>query len=273
MATEPTGTIDDQPTGDVGGEQPTDQPAGDTDQPTIDQTEQAAREKGWKPKEEYEGTKGDWVDAAEFIRRGDLMERISSQSKEIKKLQKTIDGMTQHYYANVESQVRRELANLKADRKEAIELGDAEKVDLIEQEMQRVQHQIKTVPQTAPDIDEDLVKWVAAPENKWFNEDQEMREFAIAYNEAYLKRNPGRIKDSLMKTDEAVRKAYPDKFKQVIKPPSVESGQQTSQGKPKYDRSRLTPEQKLAYDQFVKRDKIMSHDDYFTSLEEIGALV
>ena len=107
--------------------------------------------------------------------------------------------------------------------------------------------------------------------NKWFNEDQELRDFAIAHNETWLKRNPGKVADSLKATDEAVRKAYPDKFQTLIKPHSAESGTQ-SKGVTKFDTSRLTPEQKMAYRQFVTVNKIMSHDEYFKSLDEIGAL-
>lgn len=231
--------------------------------------EEYAREKGWRPKEEFTGNQSEWVDAQEFIRREPLFEKIKGQSKELKKLQKTIEGMVNHYQANVQAQVKQQIDALKAERKEAIELGDADRVDFIEQQIGAAVRQ-SAPPPPKQDLDEDLVAWVGSPANKWFHEDQEMRDFAVAYNENYLKRNPGKIKESLLKTDDAIRKAYPEKFKRVIPPPSVETGSSGRGGSAKYDHAKLSPEQKLAYRQFVTVNKIMSHDDYFKSLEDIG---
>ena len=71
-----------------------------------------------------------------------------------------------------------------------------------------------------------------------------------------------------------VKRAFPDYFKNTRRtsPPPVDSGGGAIGGSGKYSVNRLTAEQKLAYNQFVTIHKTMSHDDYFTQLEEAGYL-
>jgi len=38
-----------------------------------------ARDSGWVPKEEYKGEEHKWVDAGEFLRRGELFKKIEDQ--------------------------------------------------------------------------------------------------------------------------------------------------------------------------------------------------
>src|SRR5512138_1524244 len=63
--------------------------------------ETVAREKGWRPKEEYEGDHEAWVDAEEFIKRQPLFDKIKSQSKKLKELEKTIEAISVHYNENI----------------------------------------------------------------------------------------------------------------------------------------------------------------------------
>jgi len=101
-----------------------------------------------------------------------------------------------------------------------------------------------------------------------------MTDFAVSYNESYLRRNPGDLEKSLAETLKAVKKAYPDKFENPRRktPPPVETGDSTVKSDGKYSKSRLNNEQKIVYEQLVVRHKQMSHDEYFKSLEEAGFL-
>jgi hypothetical protein len=80
-------------------------------------------------------------------------------------------------------------------------------------------------------------------------------------------------------TERATKRAFPDSpfFKETSRrqePPPVEphkgEGGGDAKGK-KYTLDRLDEDQKRAYRQFMKAG-VMKHDDYFKSLEEIGAL-
>ena len=101
-----------------------------------------------------------------------------------------------------------------------------------------------------------------------------MTSFAVSYNETYLRKHPGDLDKSLEETLKAVKRAFPDKFQNQRRtaPSSVEGAATPNTGAGKYSTARLTQEQKLAYNQYVKVHKVMSHDDYFKSLEDVGYL-
>ena len=253
-------------------EQSTETPAGSTDSGDSNGgngAEESARAKGWRPKEEYVGD-GDWVDAEEFLRRKPFFDKMSQQRQEIKRLQRTVESMATHYHKSVAAAVDKAVKNLKVERREAIELGDADRVDAIDAEIAYQQQQMAAQP--ANTVAPEIVDWVA--ENPWFNNDSDMRSFAVAFNENYLKANPNDIATSLDKTLAAVKKAFPEKFEQPVRKPiapasPVESGA-VAHKPAKYDVNRLTSEQKAAYNAYVKQHKIMSHDEYFQGLEVIG---
>ena len=102
----------------------------------------------------------------------------------------------------------------------------------------------------------------------------EMRIDAIAINQGYLAKYPNDLEGSLRDTDVKMRKLYPDKFKTTKKETAspVESPSGESKGGNKHSISRLSPDQKLVYEQMVKRHKIVTHEQYFNDLEEIGEL-
>lgn len=242
---------------------------GEQQQPDF---ESAAREKGWKPKEEYEGDDNAWVGAEEFVKRQPLFDKIKTQSKKLKELEKTVEAMAKHYQTNIQQAKERAIADLKAQRKEAIELGDTNTVDQIDQKIDHV----KAMPDPdiqpkgmAPEIEQ-----FVAENSSWFNKDEEMTSFAVAYNENYLRKHPGDLDKSLDETLKAVKRAFPDKFQNQRRatPPAVEGAGTPNTGAGKYSTSRLNQEQKLVYNQLVKVHKQLTHEEYFKSLEDAGYL-
>ena len=63
-------------------EESKDKPA-DKDEPELTGAEQQAYAQGWRPQDEWSGDPDKWVDANEFIFRGELMDRIQKQTKVI----------------------------------------------------------------------------------------------------------------------------------------------------------------------------------------------
>lgn len=247
-------------------------PAGGEESGKPSEVEVLAREKGWRSKEEFEGDEESWVGAEEFIKRQPLFDKIKTQSKKLKELERTVEALAKHYNESVTQAKERMISELKAERKEAIELGEADRVDAIDNRIQEVARTVEP-PKPAPVIDTEIEAFVEA-NSDWFNRDKEMTRFAVAYNEGYLKDHPGDIGKSLDETLKAVKKAFPEKFvnKRKTDPAPVEGGQPSGKGGDKYNYSRLTPEQKLVYNQLVKTHKQISHDEYFRSLEEAGYL-
>lgn len=239
---------------------------------SVSDYETLAREKGWKPKEEYEGDPEVWVGAEEFIKRQPLFDKIKTQSKRLKELEKTVEALGKYYQINIQQAKEKAIADLKAQRREAIEVGDAVTVDQIDQKIDHV----KAIPE--PDIQPkgmapEIEKFVS-DNSTWFNKDEEMTSFAVAYNENYLRKHPDDLDKSLEETLKAVKKAFPEKFvnQRKTNPPAVEGAATPNTGAGKYNMNRLSSEQKFVYNQLVKVHKQMSHDDYFKSLEEAGYL-
>ena len=233
--------------------------------------EKVAREKGWKPREEFEGEGDVWVAPEEFVKRQPLFDKIKVQNKQLKELTKTVEALAKHYNTSIEQAKARAIVDLKLERKEAIELGEVTRVEELDTRIEQVK-QMETV--TTPKSDTEIDKFVDE-HSSWFNVDKAMTRFAVTFNESYLADNPGKMKESLEETLKAVKAAYPDKFenKRRSDPPPVEGGDGSGQGQGgKYTMNRLSPEQKLVYSQLVTRHKQMTHDEYFKQLDDVGYL-
>lgn len=277
----PPGAIEDLGTDKGQGGEPT--PEELAAQQEQQEYEAAARAKGWKPKEEYEGTSGSWVGAEEFLKREPLFDKIKSQSRQIKDLTKTVQSMINQHKTQVEAQVNLRIKQLEEQKDEAIEAGDIKAVREIDKAINTEKQSMGSVNEEAP-VPEEIQEWLG--ENQWFGKVKEMHDFAVAHNQQYMKSNPGDIEGSLKATRKAVERAFPDSeyFKKPSKPsadnenknnpPSPEGGGEgkNSGGKPKWSMSMLDDEQKRVYEQHVKIHKIVSHDEFFQSLYDIGEL-
>lgn len=252
--------------------------------PAEDPAEQAARAKGWKPEAEYTGDPGTWVSAKEFMAREPLYKTIKGQNKAIKELKTTVEGMAKHFERNVNSAVERRVSELKNQKREAIKEGDVEKVEAIDAQIEGENKNRVDAPKQK-DIDPAIETWVE--ENPWYLKDRDLHDFALAYNESYLKRNPGDVEGSLAATAKATRKAFPEKFTEKTDtkpntPPSPVEGQASPPQRGKgYTTSRLNDEQKLVLSQYIKagtfdrlaKEAKMSPTEYYIrNLEETGAL-
>lgn len=250
-----------------------------------DPAEVAAKAQGWKPKEEFTGDPALWVDAKEFVGRAPLFDKIKTQSKDLKEIRKTVDAMAKHFTANVNHAVNAKIAALRAEKKEAIEGGDVDKVEAIDKQIDEAKSTKADIP-TAPEVAPEVMDWVKA--NPWYTKDQELHDFALAYNDSYLKRNPGDIEGSLKATATATKRAFPEKFLEETKGKTagspagtVEGGTAPVKGSTKYTVGRLTSDQKLAHDQYIKAGTFdavakaakMSPTEYYVKeLENIGEL-
>jgi hypothetical protein len=251
---------------------------------TPDPAETSARAQGWKPKEEFTGDPALWVDAKEFVGRAPLFDKIKTQSKDLKEIRKTVDAMAKHFTANLNAAVNAKVAALRAEKKEAIEGGDVAKVEAIDKQIDDAKAAKADIP-TAPEVAPEVMDWVKA--NPWYTKDQEAHDFALAYNDSYLKRHPGDIEGSLKATATATKRAFPEKFEGDTKPKAgipagtVEGGTTPVKGSSKFTVSRLNSDQKLAHDQYIKAGtfdavakaaKMTPTEYYVQQLDEIGEL-
>jgi len=86
----------------------------------LSRIQEEAINQGWVPKEEFAGEEDEFIDAAEFVRRGELFRKIESQSKEMKELRKALNGLAGHNAKIREVEYKRAVDDLKAQKKTAL---------------------------------------------------------------------------------------------------------------------------------------------------------
>ncbi len=242
-----------------------------------------ARVEGWRPKEELgpDFDAGKYVSAEEFIKRKPLFDTLKEQKKEIRELKKTIESVVSFSEKNAQLAAKRAIAELKSERKEAIKLGDVEKVEILDKSIEEQSSVAESTAKPKDAVAPEIIEWTKS--NDWFNKDMELQDFAVAYCASYTKAHPGEGMDkALEQTAKATKRAFPDNKYFVSReeirreaPPAVETHKSEggNDGKKKnYTVNRLNTEQKLAYNAYVKTNKMMTHDQYFEKLEEINAL-
>jgi hypothetical protein len=245
--------------------------------------EEIARKEGWKSKEELgdEFDPARYVGAEEFIKRKPLFDTIKQQNKKIKELIGTVDSVVSFSQKNAELAAKKAIAELNAQKKEAIKLGDADTVEAIDRSLddqKTIVAEAAKVKKT-DSVPSEIIEWTE--KNPWFNDDPEMQEDAVALTAAYAKKHPkAGMEEALADTEKKIKALYPDsKYfkKRRNDPPPVETHQSdgadpSGNGNKKYTMGRLNEDQKLTYNAYVKKAKMMTHDQFFSKLEEIGDL-
>jgi len=241
---------------------------------TVDPFFETAKEKGWKPLEEFDGDPNEWVDAKEFVKRAPLFDRLKTQGKKLKEQEKALHDMASHIDKVSQAAYNRAIADLKKEKAEAVSVADVETVERVDREIERVRAEM-VPPKQQGGIHPAITEWVSKPENKWFNESPEMATFAISYQESLFKREPAMdMEDSLKEVSKAIKKAFPEKFtnpaRQTASP--VETGvSAVPAGKRVYSFKDLNEEQRSVANRF-ERMGLMSKDDYVKQLADSGLI-
>lgn len=177
---------------------------------------------GWKPLEEWNGDEELWVDAKEFVQRKPMLDRISEQSREIKQLTAAI----QRQYKDIEAGKKRAydqaIADLKAQRAEALHEGDARLVVKLEDDIEKIQDEKKQFEE----VSREQARSGPSPEfldfaskNEWYSRDRVMTAFADSLGASLYQ--SGMSEQEVFKEVHAeIRKRYPEKFGRTTPPAS-----------------------------------------------------
>ena len=184
----------------------------------LSKTEQTAMEHGWVPKEDFQGEEHKWVDAGEFLRRGELFSKIDSQNRELKETKRTLQALEQHYLKVKETEYKRALNDLKKQKKEALIENDVEAVLDVDEKIEElreeqiaearqaaINHQQEQASQPHPEF----VAWTAR--NGWYQTNRTMTAFADAVG-ADLRETGKSPSEVLRLVTEEVRKKFPERF-------------------------------------------------------------
>jgi len=239
----------------------------------VDPFEAKAREMGWRPKEDFVGDEADFIDAKEYVRRKPLFDKIEYQSKQLKDLRRSVDEFKQHFNKVRETEYKRALDALKAERSTAVREGDGEKFEAIdtqikavEAEVQEIRESHATAPQQTGEDAQEFQTWKRA--NGWYQKDSEMTEFADALGVS-LHRKGLSPNEVLQQVEARVKKAFPEKFTNPnkTKAPDVESSKGGKNTASIGDIELTATERKIMLD--FERQGIMSRKEYIDSLKTV----
>ena len=257
-------------------------------------TEARAKRMGWVPEDDFRGPKENWVDAETFIERGEnelpilrernraLDKRLESTEAALTEVNQTLKEFKGHYTRVEQRAYDRAVADLKAKQRQAVEDGDAEAFDAIDQEIEDLRKEATpakpkgedtTTTTTAPDPEKapDFVAWKT--ENPWYDTDLDMAVYADQAAATLSRQQPDlKGKAFFDKVTEAVRGRFPDKFSNPRRRDAAHvegagdaggGGGGGGGGKTYAD---LPPEGKAACDRFVKQG-LMTKEQYVSDYE------
>lgn len=235
-----------------------------------EQQEIALKEKaktlGWKPLKEYDGDPSDWVSAREFVARQSFFDKIKTQSNEIRSLRDDIKLMSQHFSQMKEVEYKRALAELKAERKDAISEGDSAKAESVNEQIVEIEAARKVAAQQPKGAVGQVEFEQFKERNKWYNTDAELTERANVVGMGYAQMHPNATPQQVLDyVEKEVKKTMKAK---VVAPSSPEGGGITKGDKGrsgKLSKGDLNDMQLRMMKTFVERG-VLTEDQYLDQL-------
>lgn len=243
---------------------------------TADQgpsTEDRARTMGWRPKEEFKGDEGRWIDAETFVKRGEdvlpilkannrqMEKALASRDAELAKVKSTLERFAEHHNKTEQRAYERALKDLQGTIAQAASVGDVQAVLDATEELSELRAEAKAKPAPdAPQEHPDFTAWKT--ENPWFGKDKAMTAATAALGEELV--GEGYTGSALIKeVDKRLRTEFPQKFENPARKQAatVEGGGAPPRKSGK-SYSDLPSDAKAACDDFVKRVPGFTRDKY-----------
>lgn len=252
--------------------------------------EGSAREQGWVPQEEWSGPKEKWVDAETFVQRGENflpivksnldksraeVDALKRDVAEAKKVNAEFREFQNKILENTKKRYENEIAQLKADKKQAAKDGDLDAVVRYDERLEEVEaarsasnkasEPAPVNPNNPSPEDQKLfADWMGA--NDWYEKDMKLRAYADGYAQQLAGKYAGR--EFLDKLREGVKEAFPDHFENPNRQrQDVGNGTPKGGGKKGRTYSDLPAEAKAACDRFVKNIKGFTVEQYLSDYE------
>lgn len=242
----------------------------------LTEIEQRASSQGWRPKDEWDGDPDLWRPAKEFIDRGELFKKIDDQNRTIKEFKKTLEELAKHHSRVQKVEYERALADLKAQKKEALNEGDADAVvDLDEKlalvrEAQKEASQPVQVAQGPAEVNPVFTAWI--DRNGWYDSNKAMRAYADRLGNELGSQGGMSPTDILSQIEREVKKEFAHKFNNPNrdKPGSVEGS--TNKGPKSKETFTLSDEERRVMQKFIKVVPGMTEEKYVADLKKIKGL-
>jgi hypothetical protein len=230
-----------------------------------------AIEQGWIPKEDFDGDDSEFIDAPEFVRRGELFRKIETQSKEVKQLRNALEAFKQHHSKVKENEYERALKSLQDARKQAFVDGEHERAFALEEKIDEIKQEKAEVVRNAkePVVEDnaytpEFVNWVSR--NSWYENNRVMRKAADALGLEL--HQAGHAPSEVLKMVETeIRKEWAHKFENQATKRTM-AVEPSTRSTAKGDSFKLTADEEEIMRQIV-RSGVMTKEQYLEDLKKI----
>jgi hypothetical protein len=251
----------------------------DVQDPERSQVEVLAGKMGWNPDYEGEGAKSAEqfiLDSREIM--DGMTKRMRNQGKQLEEMNLAVSELKNHnetVYQLEVAKLKREIKTLKANRKEAIENGDTERVAEIDEQIEDLNN-VPAPKKATPATPQEFSDW--HEKNEWYESDNELTEFANRLSagfkeDAVFQALP--LTKRLKKIEKLVKAEFPEKFEATQKPTppagGVEGGGKKVNSKKVYALKDLPEDMQVSAKRFEKLG-IMSVKDYIADQVKAGVL-
>lgn len=258
-------------------------PEGDVQEEVGNPIEAEARKMGWRPQDEYDGD--NWVNAEIFVARAPLIEKIEGMGKALKRVNSETEQIKEHYKKVKETAYQQALKDLRAERRAAIQEGDADTLDAVEEQLDKLkeerireeqEQQTSASSQTAEQV-EAFQTW--RQRNNWYQDHAEATELADTLGRGY--HSEGATPDQVLaKVEKAIRKAFPELYRNPNrdKPSGTVTGSSTKMADNKQTKQEqslagvkksLTDEQRQVMNKLV-RSGMLTEEEYLRDFKAIS---
>lgn len=247
-------------------------------------TELKAMEKGWSPDKDNLPEGKEWIGAGEFLRNERLYSEIHKLKREVRARGREFEVLKEHHKKVADTEREKLLAQLKHQKKQALEDDDHEAVVEIDEQIMDVKAAANAPDEVeAQNVDNTaFLEWVE--NNQWYETDDGMRQTAEEIGAAYVTQTQGKASpQQLFKyVEDRIKQLYPQKF-EPTKPaqakrkaaPAVEAGGNNRvkqrAGAKKYTVKDLNEDQLKVMKTFEKSG-VLKPQEYIDELVRIGEL-
>lgn len=243
----------------------------DYDENSSGEVEKEARIYGWVPKESFRGDESEWVDAETFVQRGKainpilrknnevLMKKFTELERRLQEKEITMQQFAKYHQETEKRAYEKALSELKEQKKEAISMGDGEKVVEIDEALADLRSSQQNTQQSQqnnsfqpPPPDPTFVAW--SKENDWYVNDKRLRNFADIIGAEVREDRPDLFGiDFLEEVKQRVQEEFPNKFEKKFRQSPAEgtTGGSRSSGGKKTAKD-LPPDVRKVMEEFIK---------------------
>lgn len=172
--------------------------------PQLSEVEQIASEKGWKPKEHYQGPDDLWKPASDFLRH---MPGTRDLKREVKDLKGTIDRIAATADRQVKREVREATKEIQARFDAAVDAQDKAGASAAANEMRELERE-QSAPSESPETR-------FANDNPWYGQDDDATAYAVSVSQREAAKGTS-VDGQLKAAAAAVKKRFPELFEGAV---------------------------------------------------------